>query len=143
MTHGPHDALRDVIVDLRDYPDLTNLLEDKTAITEGWPKDAQDYPAVVRVQPITESSSASHEHATIEKTYRMQVSVVVTQPWRDSQSAPTYRQAELMATVAERLDKAVEAPELMPDGTASSSWQDVSGDRVGLLQDWRITTYTR
>ncbi|SFS63077.1 hypothetical protein [Halostagnicola kamekurae] len=143
MTYGMHDALRDTIVDLRAHDDLVALLEDPTAIDEGWPKDVQDHPVVVRVQPITEASNSQREFSTIQRQFRLQVSVVMTDTWRSEQSAPTYRMAEIMATVADRLDIAVDAPELLPEGTDSSSWSEVTGDRLALMQDWLTTTYTR
>ena len=144
MTYGLHNALQDTITDLRDHDDLVALLENSSAIDEGWPKDPQDHGVVVRVQPITETSSkASHKFATTQRQFRLQVSVVATDPWRDGQDAPTYRMAEIMAAVANRMDVAVDAPDLLPDGTASSSWNEVTGDRLALIQDWRVTTYTR
>lgn len=143
MTYGMHDALRDTITDLRDHDDLVDLLEDSSVIEEGWPKDPQEDPVVVRVQPVTDTSSSQREFSTIERQFRLQVSVVATDSWRADQSAPTYRQAEIMAAVADRLDVAVDAPELLPGGTDSSSWEPVTGDRLALTQDWLTTTYTR
>lgn len=143
MTYGLHDALRDTITDLRDHDELVALLEDAGAIDEGWPKDPQEAPVVVRVQPITEASNSQREFATVQRQFRLQVSVVATDGWRADQSAPTYRMAEIMAAVADRMDIAVDAPELLPEGTASSSWQEVTGDRLALMQDWLTTAYTQ
>ncbi|QCC60757.1 hypothetical protein NP511_02100 [Natrinema thermotolerans] len=143
MTYGLHDALRDTVVDLRNYDDLVALLEDTSAIDEGWPKDPQEYPVVVRVQPVTETSNSQREFSTIERQFRLQVSVVAKDSWRSEQDAPTFRMAEIMAAVADRLDVAVDAPELLPSGTDSSSWTEVTGDRLALIQDWLTTTYTR
>ncbi|GAB3669552.1 hypothetical protein [Halopiger thermotolerans] len=144
MTYGMHDALRDTIVDLRDHDDLVAVLEDSSAIDEGWPKDPQEDPVVVRVQPITETSSKqSHKFATTQRQFRLQISVVATDAWRSEQDAPTYRMAEIMSHVADRMDVAVEAPGLLPEGTASSSWAEVTGDRLALIQDWQVSAYTR
>lgn len=137
MTYGMHDALRDTIVDLRGYGDLTALLKDETAITEGWPADPQTYPVELKVQPVTDNSQ--HSHNATRRTFRIQFSVVAELEWRESQQSPTYRMAEIMAAVADRLDVAADVPNMLPEGTESGSWQEVSGDRVALIQDWRIT----
>ena len=136
MTYGAHDALADVLVDLWDYDDLTTLLEDSDAISAGWPKDEQSYPVVVRVQPITETSG--QERAGVRRQFRMQVSVVATESWRSEQVQPTYRMAEIMSAVADRLDKDLGPENLLPGNTASGSWQDVVGNRLALIQDWQI-----
>ncbi|ELZ12500.1 hypothetical protein C478_10501 [Natrinema thermotolerans DSM 11552] len=143
MTYGLHDALRDTIVDLRDHDELVTHLEDTSAIDEGWPKDPQEYPVVVRVQPVTETSNSQREFSTIQRQFRVQVAVVAKDSWRSDQDAPTYRIAEIMAAVADRLDVAVDAPELLPSGTDSSGWTEVTGDRLALTQDWLTMTYTR
>ncbi|WP_435552753.1 hypothetical protein [Natrinema sp. CGMCC1.2065] len=143
MTYGMHDALRDTIVDLRDHNELVGHLKDTSAIDEGWPKDPQKYPVVVRVQPVTETSNSQREFSTIERQFRVQVAVIAKDAWRSEQDAPTFRMAEIMAAVADRLDVAVDAPELLPSGTDSSSWTEVTGDRLALTQDWLTTTYTR
>lgn len=143
MTYGLHNALQDAITDLKGHDELVALLEDTSAIDEGWPRDEQDHPVVVRVQPITEASNTQREYATVERTFRLQVSVVAMDDWRQDQDASTFRMCEIMAAVADRMDIAVDAPELLPEGTASSTWQEVTGERLALIQDWQVTTYTR
>ena len=144
MSYGLHDFLRDTITELREHSPLTDLLDEPQAITEGWPHDTQSYPAVVRVQPITETSSkAAHNFQTVNKLFRAQVSVVVTQSWRNDQDAPTYRQAEIMAAAGDPLDQGLEPENLLPEGSAGASWSDVEGGRLALIQDWRIRRYTR
>ena len=136
MTYGAHNALADVITDLRDYTDLVDLLEDSSAIDEGWPRDKQDHPVVVRVQPITETSG--HRGRQVSRTFRFQFSVVATDDWRKDQQAPTYRMAEIMHQVAERMDGGLSIDDVLPGETASGSWQEVSGNRLALIQDWQI-----
>ncbi|WP_135827300.1 hypothetical protein [Halorussus halobius] len=146
MTYGLHDALVDVITDLRGHDALVSLLDaadTAEAVDEGWPKDEQEHPVVVRVQPVTETSTSQREFSTIQRQFRVQVAVVATDDWRSEQDAPTYRMAEIMAAVADRLDVAVDAPELLPGGTDSSSWTEVTGDRLALTQDWLTTAYTQ
>ena len=136
MTYGAHDALADVLSDLWEHDDLTDLLESEDAISAGWPRDEQTHGVVVRVQPITETSA--QERAGVRRTFRMQVSVVATDEWRSNQVQPTYRMAEIMSEVAARLDKDLGPENLLPGETASGSWQDVEGNRLALLQDWQI-----
>jgi len=138
MTYGAHDILRDVIVDLRDYPELTDLLEDRTAITEGWPRDSQRYGVVIRVQPITETSS--REFGQIERTFRLQFAVVATDEWRSDRQNPTYDMAKIMTHVSDRLDGGLSIDDVLPGETASGSWQEVEGGRIALIQDWRQTS---
>jgi len=136
MTYGSHNALADVLNDLWDYQDLTNLLDSADAISAGWPKDEQSFPVVVRVQPITESSD--HHENSVTRTFRLQVSVVATDSWRSDQTQPTYRMAEIMHKVAQRLDVGIDFENIHPEGTAGGSWQEVTGGRVALIQDWQI-----
>lgn len=142
MSYGMHDALRDIITDLRAHDELVTRLDGDAAdvIDEGWPSDEQTAGVVVRVQPVTESSG-SRGIAT-ERTFRMQFSVVATQAWRDDQQAPTYRMSEIMHHIAERLDHDLAIDDALPGETASGSWEDVAGDRVALIQDWRTTAVT-
>jgi hypothetical protein len=142
MSYGLHDALEDVITDLRGHQPLLDLLDGDVSevIDEGWPADSQREPVVVRVQPITETSGS--RGAATERTFRMQFSVVATQRWREAQNSPTYRMAEIMAELAEQLDHGLAIDDVLPGETASGSWEDVEGGRVALLQDWRITAVT-
>lgn len=137
MTYGAHNALKDVLGDLWEHEELTDLLEADDAISAGWPKDTQDYPVVVRVQPITETSD--HHENSVTRTFRLQVSVVSTSDWRSDQTQPTYRMAEIMHKVAQRMDIGLEPENLLPEGTDSGSWQEVTGNRLALIQDWQIT----
>lgn len=139
--YGTHDALQDVISDLQDHTALVELLDSSDAINEGWPRDAQEHPVVVRVQPIIESST--HMGAATERTFRFQFSVVATDDWRTAQPAPTYRMTEIMHHVGERLDVGAQSPYAEPGEVASGSWQEVTGNRVALIQDWRITVRQR
>ncbi|AXR78986.1 hypothetical protein [Natrarchaeobaculum sulfurireducens] len=141
MRYGLHTALEDVIKELRDSDDLVDLLEAADAIDEGWPRDAQEHSVVVRVQPITESSSQMG--AATQRTFRFQFSVVATDDWRTAQLAPTYRMAEIMHEIAERLDVGAQSPYAEPGEVASGSWEEVVGNRVAMIQDWRITVRQR
>ena len=136
-TYGAHDALKDVVNDLRDAEFLTSLLEAPEAISPGWPNDTQDYPVVVRVQPITETSSPLGR--ATQRTYRFQFSVVAKLEWRESKLQPTYEQSRIMHEVAERIDIAAGQPGFDPGEGAGGSWQEVSGDRLALIQDWQLT----
>ena len=158
MSYGMHHALRDVIKDLRDYRPLLQALTDKEIIaygdsygryyggtdtsdikrqiTEGWPRDEQSEPIVVRVQPITETSG--HRGMAVSRQFRLQFSVVATQEWRDDQLAPTYEQARIMSLVADRMDGGLSIDDVLPGETASGSWQEVTGDRLALIQDWQV-----
>lgn len=142
MAYGMHEALEDVIVDLRSHQPLLDLLDGDVSdvIDEGWPADTQDDPVVIRVQPVTESSG--NRGTATERTFRMQFSVVATQRWRKTEPSPTYSMAEIMAEVAERLDRGLSIDDVLPGETASGSWEEVDGDRVALIQDWRITAVT-
>ena len=142
MSYGLHNALQDVITDLRGHQPLADRLEGDSSeiIDEGWPSDSQQAPVVVRVQPITESSG--NRGVATQRTFRMQFSVVATAGWRKKQNSPTYQMAAIMAAVAERMDHGLAVDDVLPGETASGSWEDVAGDRVALLQDWRITAVT-
>lgn len=136
MSYGAHDALVDVVTDLRNHQPLVDLLESSDAITEGWPRDEQEHPVVVRVQPVTETSS--HRGIEISRTFRFQFSVVATDSWLTNRSAPTYRMSEIMHEVSQRMDGGLSIDDVLPGETASGSWEDVSGDRRALIQDWQI-----
>lgn len=142
MAYGMHEALEDVIVDLRSHQPLLDLLDGDVSdvIDEGWPADTQEDPVVIRVQPVTESSG--NRGTATERIFRMQFSVVATQRWRKTEPSPTYSMAEIMAEVAERLDRGLSIDDVLPGETASGSWEEVDGDRVALIQDWRITAVT-
>ncbi|AFZ73042.1 hypothetical protein [Natronobacterium gregoryi] len=141
MTYGSHEALADVIDDLRNHDDLVDLLEDGSAIDEGWPRKPQDHDIVVRVQPITESSS--HMGGGTERVFRFQVSVVATADWRSDQQAPTYQMAKIMHQIAERLDVGAQSPYAEPGEIVSGSWEEVTGNRIALIEDWRVTVRQR
>ena len=137
MTYHAQHALRDVVRDLRDYAPLVDSLESEEAIDEGWPADRQKVPVVLRVQPVTETSA--HMGPATERTFRIQFSVVARQQWRDDRPRPSHDMLELMSHVAERLDVSAGVHGADPGEGVGGSWQDVSGNRVALIQDWRVT----
>lgn len=135
---GMHEQLEEVILDLRDHSALVDQLEAVEAITEGWPNQTQQHPIVVRVQPITEVST--HRRSATQSTVRTQFSVVAEKGWRRDQQRPMYAMARIMAAIADRMDVAAPTSGAAPGGVASGSWQPVEGDRLALVQDWRVTT---
>lgn len=141
MSYGSHDALADVLNDLWDYQELTDLVESSDAIGAGWPSNEQSYPLVIRLQPVTETSSQIGPN--IEKQFRFQVSVIVTDGWRERHTQPTYSMLEVMEAVADRLNVSSTINGADPGEIASGSWEEVNGNRLANIQDWRITIRPR
>lgn len=140
MTYGPHDALVDVVTDLRARDSLVQLLDGDAAdvIDEGWPADPQTEDVVVRVQPVTESSA--HRGTAVERTFRLQFAVIATQSWREQTSTPTHDMAEIMHEIGLQMESDIAIDELLPGETASSSWESVEGSRLALIQDIRTNS---
>lgn len=141
MSYATHDALADVLRDLWDHEELVNQLESKDAISEGWPVNDQSRSVVVRIQPITETSS--NIGPNVEKTFRFQVSVVASDRWRQGKARPMFEMLEIMDAVADRLDVSSTINGAEPGEIAAGSWQEVDGNRLANIQDWRITIRPR
>lgn len=141
MTRGTADVLRSVVIDLRGHPPLVDLLDHPGAIYQSWIADEQGFPAEVTVTPIT-AGSAPHR-GVVEREYRVQITVKVTQTWRDEQDArhgttATTEMWRILDRVADRLDRAPGIHETALGGEGGPAPHQMDDGRLAAIGDWRL-----
>lgn len=134
---GPDDIQIGVVQDLRAYDALTDHLDSPKAIYAGHPKRPQDWPVGVIVTPVYDGSR--HMGAGVSRTYRVQVMILVTKSWYDSQNWPSLSMQRIMSRIADRMDRANGMPNHRPEGAdGGTELETQDGERMALTADWRI-----
>lgn len=138
---GSVEVLEDLVRALRTDAALVRKLPEAGAIYPGHPTEDRGYPVGVIVTPIFEGSQ--RHRGVLGRRYRVQVTVIATQPWREARDAEAgtdnlRAMRSIMDAVAAVLDEASGMPE-WPEGAESGlAPQPVGDGRLSITNDWVV-----
>lgn len=136
---GMADVMDAVIGDLRNQSDLVAHLEDKTAIYEAWPSEADRFDLQVCVSAVYEGST--NRGSGTRRTARVQIAVVSDPEWQQGRTNPETDMTAILDICADRLDRACAIPGVVPIGAGiggGGDMTDLEHGRTGVLGDWRL-----
>ena len=134
----------DIEADLRAHDPLLALLPGGAdAIYEAHPAEDTDEPAAVILSVISDNSTPGR--GVHEKTWRIQVTVKASRPWREAQSAGgTRAMRRVMDTVGDVLGSRspISGQNEIGEGSEGGSQAEaMEGGYLAIANDWRVTGF--
>lgn len=145
MTRSSSDIIADIENDLKNHDPLIQFLpgDNGDEIYESYPAEDTDYHLAIILSIIT--SNTSPRRGVESKTWRIQVTVKASRPWRESQSSGgTRAMRRVMDEVGEVLGK--RSPirnqnEIGQGSDGGSQAEPMDGGYLAIANDWMITGY--
>lgn len=139
MSKNANDISEEILIDLRSNSDLVDLLPGgQDAIYESHPAEKTDEPVAIILWVVSDVSSPGR--AVHEKSWRIQITVKASRPWRESQSSPGLRNMQyIMGHVHNVLDRMDDYHEVGHGSAGGTDPQELEGRYLAIANDWRIT----